>query len=77
MSTGAASAVAKTVVAVVAAAAAVVLGLNPVIDDSRGDARVRGCLSLDGPAGRFDDLTSDEVLSLLGWAAQGLLHQAP
>jgi hypothetical protein len=49
---------------------------TPVIDDSHGDARVLGCLSLDGPAGRFDDLTSDEVLSLLGWAAQGLLHRA-
>jgi hypothetical protein len=49
---------------------------TPVIDDTGGVAKVGGCVSLDGPAGRFDDLTSDEVLSVLAWAAQGLLRRA-
>jgi hypothetical protein len=49
---------------------------SPLIDDSGGRARVRGCVALDGPEGRFADLTTDEVLGLLNSAAQGLLRQA-
>jgi hypothetical protein len=48
---------------------------SPVIDDSGARSKVLGCVALDGPAGRFADLTTDEVLGLLNSAAQGLLHQ--
>ena len=46
---------------------------SPVIDDSGTSAQVVGCVALDGPEGRFADLTTDEVLGLLNSAAQGLL----
>jgi hypothetical protein len=49
---------------------------SPMIDDSGSQSRVRGCVALDGPAGRFTDLTRDEVLGLLDSAAQGLLRQS-
>jgi hypothetical protein len=48
---------------------------SPLIDDSGARATVRGCVALDGPAGSYDRLTTDEVLGLLDSAAQGLLRQ--
>ncbi|MET1004489.1 MAG: hypothetical protein ABWX96_03010 [Propionibacteriaceae bacterium] len=48
---------------------------SPIIDDASAQARVRGCIVLDGPDGRFADLNADEVLALLNSAAQGLLRQ--
>ena len=48
---------------------------TPVIDDAGARPRVVGCVSLDGPAGSFAQLTSPQVLGLLGSAAQGLLRQ--
>ncbi len=48
---------------------------SPMIDDTGAQSRIRGCVALDGPAGRFVDLTRDEVLGLLDSAAQGLLRQ--
>jgi hypothetical protein len=48
---------------------------SPIIDDSSAQARVRGCIVLDGPDGRFADLNTDEVLALLNSATQGLLRQ--
>jgi hypothetical protein len=48
---------------------------SPIIDDSSSRTRVRGCIVLDGPDGRFDELNTDEVLALLNSAAQGLLRQ--
>jgi hypothetical protein len=48
---------------------------SPIIDDSAAQARVRGCIVLDGPDGRFADLNTDEVLALLNSATQGLLRQ--
>jgi hypothetical protein len=48
---------------------------TPVIDDSGVRSKVLGCLALDGPEGRFAELTSDETLGILNSAAQGLLHQ--
>lgn len=48
---------------------------SPIIDDSASQARVLGCIVLDGPDGRFDDLHTDEVLALLNSATQGLLRQ--
>jgi hypothetical protein len=48
---------------------------TPIIDDSGPRSRVVGCVVLDGPAGRLADLTTDEVLGLLNFAAQALLQQ--
>ncbi|NHC14188.1 hypothetical protein [Motilibacter deserti] len=49
---------------------------TPVVDDSSPVPRVVGCLSLDGPAGSFESLTSPEVLAVLDSAAQALLGHA-
>lgn len=48
---------------------------SPIIDDSTPQARVRGCIVLDAPDGRYQDLNTDEVLALLNSATQGLLRQ--
>ncbi|MFP5283736.1 MAG: hypothetical protein ACLGIF_09830 [Actinomycetes bacterium] len=48
---------------------------SPLIDDARTPARVRGCVVLDGPKGRFPDLTTTEVHGLLNSTAQSLLRQ--
>jgi hypothetical protein len=48
---------------------------SPIIDDQSATTRVRGCIVLDGPQGRFADLNTDEVLALLNSAAEGLLRQ--
>ncbi len=48
---------------------------SPIIDDSSAVAKVRGCIVLDGPQGRFADLNTDEVLALLNSASEGLLRQ--
>jgi len=47
----------------------------PVIDDSRRQARIRGCVVLDGPRGSLAQLTEPEVIALLNALAQGLLRQ--
>lgn len=49
---------------------------SPIIDDSGPRSRVVGCLALDGPEGRLDSLSSDEVLGLLNFTGQALLQQA-
>jgi hypothetical protein len=48
---------------------------TPIIDDSGSRSRVVGCLALDGPEGRLDSLSSDEVLGLLNFTGQALLQQ--
>lgn len=48
---------------------------SPVIDDTGLRSSVTGCVALDGPDGRFADLTSDEVLGLLNSAAASLHRQ--
>ena len=48
---------------------------SPIIDDSGPRSRVVGCLALDGPEGRLDSLSSDEVLGLLNFTGQALLSQ--
>lgn len=47
----------------------------PIIDDAGSSSNVVGCIALDGPEGRFQELQSDEVLGLLNSTATTLLHQ--
>jgi hypothetical protein len=49
---------------------------TPIIDDRGPRSRVAGCVALDGPEGRLDQLASDEVLGLLNFAGRALLQQA-
>jgi hypothetical protein len=49
---------------------------TPIVDDTGPRSRVAGCVALDGPEGRLDDLATDEVLGLLAFAGRALLQQA-